>query len=223
MTPNDLLAAFLIGIAGSVHCTAMCGGVIAGLNFAIPKNASLLPYALSYNLGRICSYAFAGGAAGALCGIFSHQVADGIVILKLISGLFLILLAAYIGNWWRGLAVLESAGKHIWKHIMPWSKKLVPFPSPLWAMPYGLIWGWLPCGLVYSTLTWSLSSGSAVTGSLWMLAFGLGTLPATLLIAFSSKDLLAIIKSPKTRQFIALILLLFGFYSVSQSFMLVVH
>lgn len=217
MTIEQLIAAFLIGIAGSVHCTAMCGGVIAGLNFAIPKGKALLPYALSYNLGRISSYAAAGALAGTLGNIFSHQIADGIVLLKLVSGVFLILLAAYIGNWWRGLAWLESQGKHLWKFLMPFSKKFVPFVSPLSALPYGLIWGWLPCGLVYSTLTWSLSSGSGTAGALWMLCFGLGTLPSTLLIAWSSKDLMNLIKSPKTRQFIALTLLLFGFYSISQS------
>lgn len=217
MASEQLIAAFLIGIAGSVHCTVMCGGVIAGLNFAIPKNAPLLPYALTYNLGRILSYSLAGAIAGSLGAIFSHQVNDGIVFLKLISGIFLLLLAAYIGNWWRGLVHLESVGKVIWKRLMPFSKKWVPFKTPLWAFPYGLVWGWLPCGLVYSTLTWSLSSGSSLSGALWMLFFGLGTLPSTLLIAFSSKDLLVLVKSPKTRQFIALILALFGFYSISQS------
>lgn len=195
----------------------MCGGVIAGLNFAIPKGKPLLPFALCYNIGRIFSYAVAGAMAGMLGQIFSHQMANGVVVLKLISGAFLILLAAYIGNWWRGLAWLESKGKYIWKFLMPLSKKFVPFVSPLSALPYGLIWGWLPCGLVYSTLTWSLSSGDSISGSLWMLCFGLGTLPATLLIAYASKDLMALVKAPRTRQLIALTLLLFGFYSISQS------
>lgn len=221
MLSTDLLAAFFVGIAGSVHCAGMCGGIIAGLNYAIPKGASLLPYALAYNIGRILCYAAAGALAGSLGAIFSHQIDGGIIVLKLISGIFLILLAAYIGNWWRGLAHLENVGKQFWKRIVPFSKKLVPFKSPFYALPYGIIWGWLPCGLVYSTLTWSLSSGDSLSGGLWMLFFGLGTLPSTLLIAFASKDIQNIVKSQKVRQFIALTLLLFGFYSISQSVALI--
>lgn len=214
---NDLFAALLIGIAGSIHCSAMCGGVIAGLNYAIPKGKPLLPYALSYNLGRIISYSTAGFIAGSFGQIFSHQVASGIVILKLLSGVFLLLLGAYIGNWWRILSRLEAFGSRFWRIISPLGKRLVPFKSPLYALPYGLIWGWLPCGLVYSTLAWSIASGDATLSALQMLAFGLGTLPATLLIAFSSKELVNFTRSPRVRQVIAIALFLYGGFTIAQA------
>lgn len=214
---TDLLAAFLIGVAGSVHCSAMCGGVIAGLNYAIPANRPLLPYAMCYNIGRIISYSLAGLLAGALGQVFSHQVGIGIVVLKLISGIMLILLGAYIGNWWRALAFIETSGAKLWRRISPLAKRFVPFKTPVHALPYGLIWGWLPCGLVYSTLAWSMASGQATHSAILMLSFGLGTLPATLLLAFSAKQILAVTQSPRTKQIIAIALLCYGVLTIAQS------
>lgn len=213
----SLFSAFLIGLAGSVHCFAMCGGVVAGLQVAIPKTAAALPYMVSYNAGRILSYSIAGSLAGALGSVFTLHVASGIIILKLISGLFLIALAAYIGQWWMGLIHLESAGKHLWKFISPLGKRFLPFQSPVSALPYGIVWGWLPCGLVYSTLTWSLSSGSSIQGALIMACFGLGTLPAIILTALGSKTLTRKISQPQTRQAIAVLLLLAGLYTLINS------
>lgn len=195
----------------------MCGGVIAGLNYAIPKNKPLLPYALIYNIGRIGSYALAGAITGALSKIFSHQMIAGIVVLQLFGGIFLILLAAYIGNWWRVLSVIENQGSRLWRKVSPLAKSFVPFKTPFHALPYGLIWGWLPCGLVYSTLVWSMASADATHGALLMASFGLGTLPATLLLAFSARSLLTFTQSPRTKQVIAIALLLYGVFTISQS------
>lgn len=200
-----------------MHCTAMCGGVIAGFNFAIPKNSHILPYALTYNIGRITSYAIAGAIAGSFSAIVSHQVQGSINYLNLISGIFLILLACYIGNWWRGLSHLEKLGSYLWQYVAPLGKRFVPFKHPGYALPYGLIWGWLPCGLVYSALTWTLSSGNSLDGALWMLAFGIGTLPATLLMAFSAREMQSVLTSPRVKTVIAIILFTFGGYSISQS------
>ncbi len=61
---------------------------------------------------------------------------------------------------------------------LPLASKAIPVNSPAKALSLGVIWGWLPCGLVYSTLTWALASGSIVSGASIMLFFGLGTLPA---------------------------------------------
>ena len=213
---SDLVAAFLIGIAGSVHCVAMCGGVTAGLSLATPKHANPLPFILSYNLGRIASYAIAGAITGYLSQILSHQLQAGVAWLTLISGIFLLLLAAYIGNWWNGLRYLEQLGQKIWRYISPMSKRFIPFSSPIAALPYGMIWGWLPCGLVYSSLTWSLASESTVKGALIMLFFGLGTLPSMLLAAMSAQNLIATLKKPQTKQIMAIFLFLFGLFNISK-------
>ncbi len=195
----------------------MCGGIISGLQMAIPNGKPLLPYAVAYNLGRISSYSLAGALTGFAGAIVAGSNQTGIQILHLISGLFLLAMACYIGGWWRGLQRLEQQGKKLWKYIAPASKRFIPFPSPFHAVPYGFIWGWLPCGLVYSTLTWSLAAGSPSQGLLLMLCFGLGTLPSTILVAFGASSIRSWLQSPRSKQLIALILAIFALYSLSNS------
>lgn len=214
---TDLFAAFLIGIAGSVHCVSMCGGVMAGLTYAIPKDRNPSLYLAGYNVGRISSYTIAGSLTGAFGNLVTSSVEQGIGWLNLLSGIFLLLLAGYIGNWWLFLRNLESIGASLFKRIQPYSKSLIPFPTAFHALPYGIIWGWLPCGLVYSTLSWSLASGSAMKGGLLMLCFGLGTLPSLLAVSASSKEIVNIFKSPKTKQVVAISLLILGIYNISQA------
>lgn len=213
----DYISALLIGLAGSVHCVAMCGGVTAGLSLAIPKEKNKTGFIAAYNLGRITSYTLAGAITGGLSGILSHQLNGGIAWLNLISGVFLLLIAAYIGNWWPILSRLEKAGSGLFKRISPFSKRFMPFKHPGYAVPYGLIWGWLPCGLVYSALTWSLASESALNGAVIMLFFGLGTLPSMMLAAYSTTQITTFLKNPRTKQLIALLLALFGMLNISQS------
>lgn len=214
MTDLDFLSAFLIGLAGSVHCVGMCGGIVGALNFAIPKQQGHFLYNLSYNCGRILSYSIAGSLVGLVGQIVSHNNQTGISLLHLISGIFLILLACYIGGWWQGLLRVEMVGKHLWKYISPLSKRFIPFRSPLSAFPYGMLWGWLPCGLVYSTLTWSLASGSAVIGAKIMFAFGLGTLPVMLLMALGFKQIQHVVTHPLFKQLIAVSLLSYGVLTI---------
>ncbi|WP_438865429.1 sulfite exporter TauE/SafE family protein [Neptunicella sp.] len=210
MTELNLLSALLVGIAGSVHCVGMCGGIVGAFTFAIPSKTNPLPYILAYNVGRITSYSIAGGVTGYLGEIFSHQVHQGLVWLQLLSGIFLLLLACYIGGWWKVLTHLEKLGGVFWRQISPLSKRFIPFSTPLAVIPYGLIWGWLPCGLVYSTLVWSMASGSAVNGALTMLFFGLGTLPALLILGTLGNTLKQYLALPITRQIMAVLMLGFS-------------
>lgn len=123
------------------------------------------------------------------------------------------MLAAYIGGWWQGLSQIERAGKYLWRYISPLAKAFIPFKTPFHALPYGMIWGWLPCGLVYSTLTWSLASGSATTGAGIMLGFGLGTLPIMLLMALGIKQLAQVIRHPLSKQLIACCLVIYALWT----------
>lgn len=206
----DLLSAFLIGIAGSVHCVGMCGGIVGAFSFAIPKQASQVPYLLAYNVGRIFSYVIAGMITGAMGAYFSASVNMGLSVLKLLSAIMLLLLALYIGGWWKVLTHLEHAGTRIWRFISPLGKKLIPFRSPVYAIPYGMVWGWLPCGLVYSTLSWSLAAGNAFQGALVMLSFGMGTLPAMLLLGTSALHIKPLLTKSVVRKSIALVLLAYA-------------
>ncbi len=206
----DLLSAFFIGIAGSIHCLAMCGGIATALSFACPKDTPAFPFLLAYNLGRISSYAMAGALTGGLGAILSSAFPMGPLTLNLISILLLMLLGLYLGEWWRILAKLERLGNLLWRPISPIAKRFIPFQSPLSAYCYGLIWGWLPCGLIYSTLSWAMASGSAYLGASVMIMFGLGTLPAMLSLSSGGEKLHTLVSEKSFRQLIGLALISFG-------------
>ena len=221
MTELSFVSALLIGLAGGVHCVGMCGGIVGAFAYAVPKNAVMLPYTLAYNLGRITSYTIAGSITGWAGYLFAQQISQGIVILQFVSGVFLFLLGLYVAGWWKGLSKIEKLGSKIWQAIRPWSKKLLPFKSPLHALPYGMIWGWLPCGLVYSVLTWSLASGSATQGAIIMAGFGLGTLPIMILMATGFEKIQHLIQKPIAKVLMGLLLILFAgnqlFQAISSS------
>ena len=96
----------------------------------------------------------------------------------------------------------------LWKHIQPVTKYLLPINSFGKALMFGVVWGWLPCGLVYSALLFSLSAGSAINGMLVMLFFGLGTLPAMLSAGYFSDYLNQLRKQQQLRWLTAIILIL---------------
>lgn len=213
----NLVSAFLIGLAGSVHCVGMCGGIVSAFSFILPKNQSPMPYMLMYNCGRIISYVVAGAITGLVGSILTVQLNTPIHILTTLSSVLLILMGLYIGGWWQLLTVLEKAGGLIWKRISPYSKKFLPFTTPMQALPYGFIWGWLPCGLVYSTLTWSLAAGTAFGGAAIMLAFGLGTLPALLSIGASAHSIKPLLTHKYFRKIVAILLIAYGLLLIIKS------
>ena len=184
-----LITALMVGFLGGVHCLGMCGGVVGALTFSLePKvQASwwrMLPYQVAYNLGRLSSYVLIGALFGFL-GASIGSLATFLPIqqgLQVVAGVFMIALGLYLGGWWFGLVVVERAGQAIWKKIAPYTARLTAVKTLPQAWLYGLIWGWLPCGLVYSMLIMAMSSGSTMDGALVMLAFGLGTLPNLLLM-----------------------------------------
>ncbi len=125
----------------------------------------------------------------------------------------MILVALYIAKWWQGLLEIEKLGQYVWKFISPTGKRLLPLKSAVHALPCGFVWGWLPCGLVYSALTWSAVSGSAGNGGLIMLAFGFGTLPSMLAVSYGASFFQQLQKSVLFRNISALILIGYGAYT----------
>lgn len=219
MAPEQLdqfnfYAALLIGLLSSGHCIVMCGGVVSVLSANIPLHQNhgsmRFAYLLSYNLGRILSYCMAGALLGysfSYFGVKSHIIFQA---MHLLSGLMLILIGLYIGRWLNAISHIEQLGKSLWKVLAPVAKRLIPFKSPLSALPFGLVWGWLPCGLVYSTLTWSAASGTALDGAAIMLGFGLGTLPTMITVGFVSSKLKSLLQNNFVRSISAMIIIGFG-------------
>jgi sulfite exporter TauE/SafE len=210
MNEINLISALVMGLAGGVHCIGMCGGIAGAFSFAIPKQSSPSPYILAYNIGRISSYIIAGALTGYIGAVASSSLSTTLPILTMISALFLVLLALYISDWYKGLSFFEKLGGHLWRRIQPLSKKLIPFKHPGYALGYGMVWGWLPCGLVYTALTWSMASGSAINGALFMLFFGLGTFPALIASSLGANFLVPLLQHKSTRQIIAISLIIFA-------------
>ena len=211
----DYLSAFIVGILGAGHCIAMCGGICALLTTGTSNNSNnLLSIVLSYNLGRIISYGIAGAIAGFTGSLAIKTIGLHIAWLRMLAGLFLILLGLYIGKWLFWLNKIENVGKLLWQQISPLTKKFLPIDSAMSAVSLGVLWGWLPCGLVYSTLTWSIASGDPIKGSIIMLSFGLGTLPALLTVSLGSNKIGVLLTNTKFRQLAAISIVFYGLYSV---------
>ena len=194
----NLLPVFLVGLAGSVHCVGMCGGIVSAFtaaprrHFPVPVVTMAMPASDSlvrvsaYNTGRIASYAAAGALAGGSAR-FMVDVAGVQLALYWMANLMLAVLGLYLMDAWRGLAVLESAGQSLWRLVKPLGKRLLPVDSPAKLLALGAVWGWLPCGMVYSMLVTAMLSGSALAGSAVMAAFGAGTLPMLLAVGLAGE------------------------------------
>ena len=181
-------AALVTGFLGSAHCFGMCGG-ISGLFAAHASATSLrsdLPKAVAYNLGRIVSYAILGAAFAALGGLFVDAIPKLAGPVRLASGILIILVGLQVAFRWRLLAPIENAGAKLWSRIAPAGGRLFPVTSVSRALQLGLIWGLLPCGLVYSALLVAASTADPGRGALVMVAFGLGTMPAMLATGLSA-------------------------------------
>ncbi|HWA14696.1 MAG TPA: sulfite exporter TauE/SafE family protein [Burkholderiales bacterium] len=179
MPQATLFAVFLAGLLGGGHCMAMCGGVL-GLLSGSPRAGIRLQ--LGYNLGRIGSYAVAGAVAGAAGGlVLARDILPLQVALYVAANLVLLAIGAYLLGWHAFVTRLEAPGRWLWARVSPLTRTLLPADTPGRALAAGLVWGWLPCGLVYSMLTLALLSGGAAAGAGLMAAFGLGTLPNLLL------------------------------------------
>ncbi|MGI2854177.1 sulfite exporter TauE/SafE family protein [Shewanella algae] len=215
----NLTGAFLVGLMGAGHCFGMCGGLVGAFSSQLPPArpnqnplAQQLSFLLPYNLGRILSYSLAGalvgGSAAGLGMLFDIDIY--LLILRLVAGVMMIAMGLYIARIWVGLVQIERLGQGLWRLLKPLSQKVLPVTHPGQALLAGMVWGWLPCGLVYSTLTWAVASGSAKQGALIMLCFGLGTLPALLSAGVAAKALADWAQKRAVRLFAGLLLVGFG-------------
>jgi sulfite exporter TauE/SafE len=204
MAEVTLLSVFLVGLLGGVHCAGMCGGIVSvmGATAVRPRRAQALasipvltarpapalPMLLAYNAGRILSYAVAGTLAGALgsTALMVRHLLPVQQIAFVLANLLLVAMGLYLTGTLRSVAVLESAGQRLWGALRPLASRLLAADRLRTAFAAGLVWGWVPCGMVYGVLIAALVSGSATEGAALMLAFGLGTLPNLLALGWSA-------------------------------------
>lgn len=214
MPDTGFIAIFLIGLLGGTHCIAMCGGIVGALSMPAAGQVSTPGWSLhlSYNLGRIASYTLAGAAMGAIgsLGLLLNHVLPVQMALYVAANIMLIALGLYLAGATRTLAFVERIGQHWWMKIQPLTRRFLPARSVAQALPLGMLWGFLPCGMVYSALTVALLAGSAWRGAGLMLAFGLGTLPNLLLAGLLLKRLRETVRLKAVRLASGILVLGFG-------------
>lgn len=216
MNIETLGAAGLVGLLGGTHCIGMCGGIVGALTGGLTSDVRasrtrLLAAQLAYNTGRITSY----GVAGLLAGLLGQQattmgLTGGFPIGGIIAAVIMILLGLYLGGWWPALTWLERQGARLWRHIEPLGRRFIPVRNPGQALLLGLVWGWLPCGMVYSVLALALASGSGSEGAAIMLAFGAGTLPTLLVVGIAFGSFARWIRDVRVRKVAGLLVILMG-------------
>lgn len=209
----ELLTAFTLGLFGSSHCLGMCGGISAAIG-SQQQDKKTIALGL-YNLGRITSYTVAGLLAGLLGSLILSQAYTGLLLLKLFSGLLIILMGCYLARWSLLLVNIEKCFSPIWRLIQPAATKTLSNPKLSGKFITGLIWGWLPCGLVYSSLSWAITTGHAINASLIMLCFGLGTLPMMFATGFFAAEMKKLLNNQKLRSILALLIITFGLQTIA--------
>jgi len=209
-----LVSALILGLLGGGHCLGMCGGLMGALTLAIPKEQRSRRFRLllGYNLGRILSYA----AAGLLIGLAGWAVANSpaAMFMRGLAGLLLISMGLYLAGWWSGLTRIESLGRGLWRYVQPAANRLLPVSSLPRALLLGALWGWLPCGLVYSTLLWAASQGNARDSAMLMLAVGLGTWPVLLATGLAAERVTAVLRKRSVRVAGGVLVILFGAWTL---------
>jgi hypothetical protein len=211
---SSYLVAFIMGLFSSMHCIGMCGSIIGTLTLSlspdIRKNKKLLlPFVFNYNFGRITSYTIAGLLAGLIEALLTMHLGEthGHRVLQLLSAAIMASAGLYIAGWFPRFAYIEKAGTHIWKKIEPYGRKLIPVKNYTQAYLFGMVWGWLPCGLVYAALTLAATAGDVSKSALTMLAFGLGTLPAVMGVGIMTNILTRLSRMQRFRQAIGLFMI----------------
>ena len=188
---------------------------MSALSFSVPdsQRGQRLRILLSYNIGRISSYTLIGALAGGL----GYQLAGagGVSVLRVIAALLLIAMGLYLAGWWRGLTYLEKAGGVLWRRLQPLSKALMPVRNARSAVLLGAVWGWLPCGLVYTAVAYALAQADGLAAAGVMLAFGLGTLPAVLMGGLMAERTKALLARRDFRLTMALIIIAFGLWTLA--------
>ena len=192
MAELALLSFFLTGLLAGTHCAGMCGGIVTAVSFSrVPNAPPPFFHLLAFNAGRIASYATAGAIVGAL-GAGSLLLGPQQPIqtaLYVAANVLLIGLGLYVAGLSRAVTALERVGAIVWRRISPFTRRLLPVHNGGQAFALGGLWGWLPCGLVYSILGAALASGHPLNGALTMAAFGLGTLPVMLPLTWAGARL----------------------------------
>lgn len=204
-------AAFVAGFFGSAHCFGMCGAVVM-LFEQQAGSAAGWRHRLVYNAGRLGFYVLLGTIAGAGGAVVTKAagINAGLAALRIVAGILVIAIGLNLLFNWSATRFLEQAGAGLWRRLSPLSKHILPISTTPKAFAAGLLWGALPCGLVYSAVALAATSGGPSGGALVMTAFWAGTAPAMILVGSSAARLNAWQSRRAIRTMAGVLMLLFG-------------
>lgn len=207
-----LSAALLAGLLGSAHCLGMCGGIsgLFAVNAGVATLRTQIPFALTYNAGRVISYAVLGSIVGLFGSVIVKASPSVAVGIRLASGIIIILVGLKVAFDVRWLNAIERMGATLWSRISPAARGLVPVTSLPRALGLGLLWGWLPCGLVYSVLMIAATSAAPLSGAAVMVAFGVGTMPAMIMTGLGAARLAELMRRRSARLGMGLVIVAMG-------------
>ena len=212
---TSYFVALLMGMFSALHCLGMCGSIIGSLTLSLKREIRenkrlLLPFVASYNAGRVLSYSIAGFFAGLAEHVLSMPLGDGHGhrVLQILSALVMLGAGLHIAGWFPRFAYIEKFGTLMWRRIEPYGRGLVPVETLPKAFVFGMVWGWLPCGLVYTALALSATTGDVVRSTFTMLSFGLGTMPAVMGVGIMTSWMVRISSMKRFRQMAGVTLIL---------------
>lgn len=216
-----LISAFILGVLGTGHCASMCGGFVSA--FVLGNKGQIAPvrrtpmhWLLSYNLGRIISYSVAGAIAGGLSSSALHlfEVDTARTLAHMLAAFSLIAVGLYLSGWPQLLAPVEKAGHRVWKFLSPLASRFLRVESSFTALRLGMLWGWLPCGLVYSVALTALTTGDPLKGAQVMVFFGMGTLPSMMAIGVAAAGMKRFSTNNIVRRSCGVVVSGFGVYAL---------
>ncbi|HEY5672560.1 MAG TPA: sulfite exporter TauE/SafE family protein [Malonomonas sp.] len=176
--------AFMTGLLGSAHCIGMCGGIVSALSLTPDGRNSGMSFHLLYNLGRTLTYSLIGLLVGWLGSALALKGSLLAVTRPLLLGSDVLVILIGLGTAGLfsrlNLMTIEFAGPI--RSLTQAVKGLRQLPPGLAALPLGLLFGFLPCGLLYAMALTAAQSADSLSGAIVMAAFGLGTAPSLLLV-----------------------------------------
>lgn len=216
MVTLNFLIAFNLGLVSTLHCWGMCGPIISAYSLGLPQNTGKVSFILLFNFGRIFSYVLAGVLCGLIGAGFAGAIQEyhGQTILSVLAAIILLAIGLHVAGCLPQFKKIEQAGLWLWRYVQPISRRFIPADTLPKACISGLIWGWLPCGLVYSMLLWNLAQADVFQSSLNMFAFGLGTLPGMFAAGLFTERLASTLKHLHLKRLLGILIICFACLSL---------
>ncbi|GAB2992898.1 sulfite exporter TauE/SafE family protein [Psychrosphaera aestuarii] len=209
-----LLTAFLMGLLGVGHCVAMCGSLSMALGFSVPANKSFVRYASIISLSRITGYALIGIIANYFTQSIFTLTNGNILFLSVFASLLMIGIGLHVAQISNAILNIEWLGKHANRVIEPLKKKILPIDSLSKCFAYGILWGFLPCGLIYTALSLAVVSESPINAGLIMFCFGLGTLPGVVGMTVFNSKISIYLRNANIRLFFGTLIIIMALYQL---------